>query len=101
MAGLSHLAILIAGAMSVGIGNGLSTPSASASVMFVNREVSASASGLSGAIIVVMGAVATLLTGMLVDHNPTEKMLIAIMFAFALASLILAILVAFQKKNKL
>ena len=101
LAGLSHLAILIAGAMSVGIGNGLSTPSASASVMFVNREVSASASGLSGAIIVVMGAVATLLTGMLVDHNPTEKMLIAIMFAFALASLILAILVAFQKKNKL
>ena len=101
VSGSSNLAIFIAGAMSVGIGNGLSTPSASAAIMFLNREVCASASGLSGAIIVVMGAFATYLTGIVIENHPTEKMLIAMMLAFAVPGLLLAILVVLQKKNYL
>ncbi len=99
LADLSHLAILIIGAICVGIGNGLTTPSASTAVMFVNREMTASASGLSGAIIVVLGAFATFLTGIAVQNYPTEIMLIVLMLAFAVTGLLIAIWAACQQKN--
>ena len=49
--GHKDLSVVLLGALSVGVGNGLATPSASAAVMNVKRELSGSASGLSGCLI--------------------------------------------------
>jgi len=55
--------VMFAGAIFVGLGNGLTLPAANAGVMSVNPRLAGSASGLSGAITILGGAGATALTG--------------------------------------
>lgn len=83
--------ILVAGTMCVGVGNGLTSPSATLAIMSVRRDLSATASGLSGAVILVVGAVMTGLTGMILNFYPTAFALVFIMFIQKLASFLIAV----------
>jgi len=64
--GLVHPAVIFAGAVMLGLGNGLTLPGANVGVMSVAPHLAGSASGLSGALGVVIGAVLTPLVSTLV-----------------------------------
>ncbi|MDE0695460.1 MAG: MFS transporter [Boseongicola sp.] len=71
----------------VGFGNGLTMPSSSASVMFVRKDRAASASGLSDAVIVIVGAVLASLTGHVLESVPDALVLVCLMLPLAIFSL--------------
>jgi DHA1 family bicyclomycin/chloramphenicol resistance-like MFS transporter len=62
-AGFWHPVTFFAGAVSVGFGNGLTVPGGNVGVMSVDPQLAGSASGLSGALTVVGGAVFTFVSG--------------------------------------
>ena len=99
--GFNHVSIVLLGALSVGVGNGLATPSASTAVMNVRRDLSGSASGLSGSLIVVVGAFSTSLTGVMMHVYATGLMLIGLMFSITATGLIIAIWAARHNKSLL
>ena len=83
----------------VGIGNGLTTPSASAGAMSVRPDLAGSASGLIGAIIVAGGAIVTSATAAILTIWPSPALLITIMLGCALISLAAGIAIRrFDKK---
>lgn len=82
---------LLAGTACVGVGNGLTTPNASSAVMNVRNELSASASGLFGAVVVLFGAVLTSLSGWVLTARPTPLTLATLMLACTLVSLAIAV----------
>ena len=90
---------LLAGTMCVGVGNGLTSPSASSAVMFVRKELSASASGLSGAVIVVVGAIMTSITGAILDLYPNAFALVCMMFSVTFLSFVIAIWISTRPKK--
>ena len=96
--GYKDMSVVLLGALSVGVGNGLATPSASTAVMNVRRELSGSASGLSGCLIVVIGALVTSLTGIFMQIHATSLMLIALMLSITATGLGFAIWAAVQIK---
>ncbi|EAQ01899.1 drug resistance transporter, Bcr/CflA subfamily protein [Pseudooceanicola batsensis HTCC2597] len=65
-----HISVpLFFGAMILsGMGNGMTAPNANAGVMSIRPHIAGSASGLSSAMIVFVGALTTTLTGALVDE---------------------------------
>ena len=65
--GLGSVWVFFGAAIFVGFGNGLTNANASAGVMSVRPKLAGSAAGLSGAMIVALGAVLTLLTGAMVS----------------------------------
>ena len=95
----SIVSIVLLGALSVGVSNGLATPSASTAVMNVRRDLSGSASGLSGSLIVVVGALSTSLTGVMMHVYATGLMLIGLMFSITATGLIIAIWAARHNKS--
>ena len=68
VAGISHPAVMFAGAIFVGFGNGLTLPGANAGVMSVAPRLAGSASGLSGALTLAGGAAISTLVGALVSN---------------------------------
>lgn len=72
-------ALLFVTTLSVGLGNGLTMPSANAGAMSVNAELAGSAAGLSGAMNVGTGAVLTAIAGALVTIWPSPQFLIVLM----------------------
>ncbi|MEO0930363.1 MAG: MFS transporter, partial [Pseudomonadota bacterium] len=78
----------------VGLGNGITMPSSNAAAMSVRADLTGSAAGINGALIVAGGAVLTSVTGAaLSDHNPALTLLILMLAASAagLASVLWAI----------
>ncbi|MGB0852826.1 MAG: multidrug effflux MFS transporter [Pikeienuella sp.] len=75
----------------VGIGNGLTTPSASAGAMSVRPDLAGGASGLLGALVVAGGALITTITGTLLTAFPSAVALLLIMLSCAAISLIAAL----------
>lgn len=65
-AGVSHPFVMFGGAIFVGLGNGLTLPGANAGVMSVDPRLAGSASGLSGALTIAMGAILTSLVAAMV-----------------------------------
>lgn len=90
-AGYVTLPTLLAGTACVGVGNGLTTPNASSAVMNVRKELSASASGLFGAVVVLFGAALTSLSGWVLTARPTPLALATLMLACTLVSLAIAV----------
>lgn len=87
--GLVHPAVMFAGAVMLGLGNGLTLPGANVGVMNVAPHLAGSASGLSGALGVVIGAVLTPLVSTLVAGAMGAELLMLSMAAcggLALAS---------------
>lgn len=85
--GASSPYVLFAGAIAVGLGNGLTLPSANAGVMSVNPRLAGSASGLSGALTIAGGAVFTTLSAGLVGGGRGDQWLLALMVATSAAGL--------------
>lgn len=95
---LSALALIFAGpnlwvffgcVVLVGLGNGLSTPSANAGVMSVDPALAGSAAGLAGALIMAGGAVLTSGVGWIMTKGllPPEHMLVLLIGVVALFGL--------------
>ncbi|WP_438990507.1 multidrug effflux MFS transporter [Lentibacter sp.] len=79
--GAMNFWVMFAGALFVGLGNGLTLPAANAGVMSVNPRLAGSASGLSGAITILGGAGATALTGALAGGPLGAYVLLGLMAA--------------------
>lgn len=83
--------LLFVGIICAGLGNGLTIPSASAAILFVRKDLAASASGLFGAVIVVFGGIFSTITGKIIQAQPTAIVLISLMLVLSIVSLSLAI----------
>jgi len=77
----------------VGMGNGITLPSSSSGVMSVRPELAGSASRLSGALIVGMGALFTSFTGMILTAENGAYMILTVMLISSLISLAAAVYV--------
>ena len=75
------------GAICAGLGNGLTIPSASSAILFVRKDLAASASGLFGAVIVVFGALFSTMTGIFIQAQPTAFALISLMLSVSIIGL--------------
>ncbi len=75
----------------VGIGNGLTMPSANVGVMSVRADLAGTASGLSGAMTVTGGAILTWMAGSLVTAQSGAIMLLALMFGASFLGLLSAL----------
>lgn len=82
--------LFFAAAVTTGIGNGLTTPSARAGSMSVRADLAGSASGLGGALIVGAGAVMTQVTGLVLSVSASVPMLLGLMFGLCVSGLVLA-----------
>ena len=82
---------LFGGAICAGLGNGLTIPSASSSILFDSKNQAASASGLFGAVIVVFGAVFSTITGVFIQAQPTALALIGLMLLLSLVAFGIAV----------
>ena len=91
--GILHPVTYTVAVMFVGLGNGLTLPSASSGVMSVRPKLAGSASGLSGALAVAGGAVLTVLTGALLTPETAALRLVLIMLASVVISLLAALYV--------
>ena len=78
-AGWFNEVVFFGAAICVGIGNGLTSPSARAGAMSVRPGLAGSASGLSGALIVGAGAVLTVVPGMVLTPENGAWVLLALM----------------------
>lgn len=85
--------VFFGAAIAVGFGNGLTTPNASAGVMSVRPQLAGSASGLSGALIVALGAVLTTLTGVIVSPDNAPYAVLGIMLGSGILGLVAALYV--------
>lgn len=92
--GLVHPAVMFAGAVTLGLGNGLTLPGANVGVMSVAPHLAGSASGLSGALGVVIGAVLTPLVSTLVAGPMGAELLMLSMAACGGLALTSAFVVA-------
>ncbi len=97
--GYDSALILFSGITFVGLGNGLTMPSASSAVMYVKRELSATASGLYGAVIIAFGAVFTSITGSVVMAHPQSLTLLYLISAPMIAGLIIAVWVMLRASS--
>lgn len=93
LAGQGAIPVFFGAAIAVGFGNGLTVANASAGLMSVRPHLAGSASGLSGAITVALGAVMTLGTGWLVTAQNAPFMVLAIMLISGLGALVAALYV--------
>ncbi|MEJ8574030.1 multidrug effflux MFS transporter [Microbaculum marinum] len=94
LAGIIHPVGYFAAPLLVGLGNGLTMPSASAGAMSVEPRLAGSASGLSGALTVAGGALMSAITGAVLRPDNAAAMLIAAMLASTLVSLAAALYVS-------
>lgn len=93
-AGYVHVLSLFGATIFVGIGNGLTAPSASAGAMSVKPELAGSASGLMGAMTVGGGALFTMASGVIITAENGPYALLGIMLFSSAMGLIAAIYVA-------
>lgn len=90
LAMLMHPGVVVAAAVVLGFGNGLTLPGANVGVMSVAPHLAGSASGLSGALGVTVGAVITPLVGLAVEGARGPFALLAAMALAGLAGLLSA-----------
>lgn len=93
LAGYVTLPIILASVICVGFGNGLTMPSANIGAMSVRSDLSGTASGLSGAIAIGLGAPISAITGAVVTEQNAAWSVLALMFATAFLGL-LSVLIA-------
>ncbi len=91
--GIVNAATLFGATVFVGIGNGLTMPSANAGALSVRPQLAGSASGLSGALIVGAGVVMTTITGAIVTDQRGPFGLVGLMLICAGVGLVAALAV--------
>ena len=80
--------VFFGSAICVGFGNGLTNANASAGVMSVRPKLAGSAAGLSGALIVALGAVLTMMTGTFVSPENGPYLVLSMMCGSSFAGLL-------------
>lgn len=85
--------VFFGAAICVGFGNGLTVANASAGLMSVRPHLAGSASGLSGALVVALGAVMTLLTGLLVAPEVAPFTVLGIILTSSICAMLCALYV--------
>lgn len=90
-AGVEHEFALFGATLFVGVGNGLTMPSANVGVMNVRTDIAGAASGLSGAMTVAGGAILTWMAGSLVNAETGAMMLLSLMFGASFLGLLSAL----------
>ncbi len=91
LTGNVNLLTLFGATIFVGIGNGVTMPSASAGALSVRPQLAGSASGLSGALLVAVGALVTSVTGAIVTEETGAAALVGMMLLCSLAGLLAAL----------
>jgi len=79
--------LLFGATICVGIGNGLSIPNANAGALSVVPEVAGTAAGVTGAVMLLIGALLSTLTTALLAEAPTPERLLIIMVTAVAVSL--------------
>lgn len=93
LVGFVHPVTYVGAVVFVGLGNGLTLPSTNSGAMSVRPKLAGSASGLSGAMSVAMGAALTSLTGAVLTPENGAVLMMAMMVAVIAASLLCALYV--------
>lgn len=93
LADLGSVWVFFGSAIFVGFGNGLTNANASAGLMSVRPKLAGSAAGLSGAMIVALGAVLTSLTGLWVSPENGPFLVLGMMWACSFAGLLAVVYV--------
>lgn len=91
--GLGNVWVFFASAIAVGIGNGLTTANASAGLLSVRPNLAGTASGMSGALAVGLGAVLTSSTGVIVSAENAPYAVLSMMSAISGLGLLSALYV--------
>ncbi|OWJ63837.1 Bcr/CflA family efflux MFS transporter [Inquilinus limosus] len=74
----------------VGLGNGMTTPNSNAGAMSVRPRLAGTAAGITGALTVLGGALATTLTGLVLSGEPSPALLIGLMLLASFLGLLAA-----------
>lgn len=93
LAGQGATLVFFGSAIAVGFGNGLTVANASTGLMSVRPHLAGSASGLSGAIVVALGALMTTGTGFLVTPDNAPFMVLTIILLSSFCALAAALYV--------
>ncbi|WP_417519347.1 multidrug effflux MFS transporter [Minwuia sp.] len=88
LSGHLHIATYFGATIFVGLGNGLTVPSAYAGALSVRPDLAGTAAGVNGALIVGAGAGLTLVTGALMEATDAPVTLLSIMFGTSFAGLL-------------
>lgn len=91
LAGELHIVTYFGATIFVGIGNGLTIPSANAGALSVRPDLAGTAAGTNGALMVAGGAVLTSLTGAVLVGPGAPLILLGIMLAASVLSLLATI----------
>jgi len=94
LAGNISTGSLLTATLCLGLGNGLTMPSANAGVMSVKPDLAGSAAGLAGALTVAGGALLTWFTGSILTPTSAAPQLMGIMLFCAAAGLLAALYIA-------
>jgi Bcr/CflA subfamily drug resistance transporter len=89
-AGASHPLALFGLTLFIGLGNGLTLPSANAGTLSVRPALAGTAAGLAGALVMALGAVLSTLTALVVERSPTPTALLTLLTGCVLLSLVAA-----------
>jgi len=90
-AGASHPLALFGLTLFIGLGNGLTLPSANAGTLSVRPALAGTAAGLGGALVMALGAVLSTLTALVVEVSPTPFALLTLLTGCVLLSLVAAL----------
>ncbi len=90
-AGVSHPLALFGLTIFVGLGNGLTLPSANAGTLSVRPALAGTAAGLSGALTMALGAVLSTLSAVVVERAASPSALLSIIMGCVLLSLAAAL----------
>jgi len=86
--GLVNVVTVFGAAICVGIGNGLTMPSANSGIMSVRPRLAGSAAGASGAMALGIGSLLTAFTGVVVGDGQSAVPLLAVMFGSSAVGLL-------------
>jgi Bcr/CflA subfamily drug resistance transporter len=89
--GIVHVVTIFGACVFMGVGNGLTFPSANAGAMSVRKTLAGSASGLSGALTVGGGAAMSALAGMVLSEANAAPAMLAMMLLASLLALAAAL----------
>ncbi len=91
--------LFFASTVFVGLGNGITVPGSNAGAMSVRPDLAGSAAGLSGALVVAVGAILTAATGNLVTDNNGAQRLLVLMLSASTLGLGFAVWAALLKRR--
>ena len=90
-AGASHPLVLFGLTLFIGLGNGLTLPNSNAGALSVRPTLAGTAAGLSGALVMALGAVLSTLCALVVERSPTPLVLLTLLTGCVLLSLVAAL----------